>query len=181
MFTVLFPPVGLVILTVRPPESLLVISAAIDVDVDALLLAESLLARLTVRAHTFRFLPLFVAVIVEPATALLLLLLDIVFIYSRMCALDRLRLNNRIMFLAQLQVCLVFPNLFLFQTMMTFVALLEEISFACLFYPNSANEVFYSVALFHIKCCNRRTTVRIIKVLVVSILNNIEESLVLAE
>mmetsp|Transcript_10498 Transcript_10498/g.26474 ORF Transcript_10498/g.26474 Transcript_10498/m.26474 type:complete len:126 (+) Transcript_10498:2192-2569(+) len=60
MFTVLFPPEGLVILTVRPAESLLVISEALD----ALLLAES-----PGRAHTFRFLPVFVAVVVEPVTA----------------------------------------------------------------------------------------------------------------
>ena len=58
MLAVLFPPVGFVILTVCPLDSLL------------LLFAESLLFAFTVRARTFLFLPLFVALVVEPAMAL---------------------------------------------------------------------------------------------------------------
>jgi hypothetical protein len=80
MFTVLFSPVGLVVFAVRPPELLLVISTADD----ELLLAESLLLlplRFTVLAHTFRFLPLFVVAVVEPAEFLpAILLLGILFV-----------------------------------------------------------------------------------------------------
>lgn len=66
MFTVLFPPVGLVTFAVRPPDSLLVVSATIDV----LLFVEWLLLPFALRAHTLRFLPVFVALVVEPVAAL---------------------------------------------------------------------------------------------------------------
>ena len=153
MFTVLFPPEGLVILTVRPPESLLVISEAID----------ALLAESPGRAHTFRFLPVFVAVVVEPATAppaisrddeefcplLLLLLLLLYIIYTAELEQGSIHAINYVWTLVDsvyrtfrcfsLDSESAFPKLILFKMMelvrVTSVALLARSRFTFLLYP----------------------------------------------